>query len=60
MSKETNHKNGHMEEIRIDGKIKMTSIYGRKNGSRAGLKRGGRGRNRTSVCRHPKIKKSRR
>ena len=33
--------------------------YGRKDGSRRGLKQGGRGRNRTNVCRHPKIRKRR-
>ena len=33
--------------------------YGRKDGSQKGLKRGGRGRNRTSTCRNPSIKKSR-
>jgi len=27
--------------------------YGRKDGSRRGLNQGGRGRNRTSNCRHP-------
>ena len=35
------------------------SKYGRKTGSQIGLKSGGKGRNRTSNCRHPKIKKSR-
>lgn len=34
--------------------------FGRKNGQRNGFKQGGRGRNRTNVCRHPSIKKSRR
>jgi hypothetical protein len=34
--------------------------FGLKDGSRIGLKSGGRGKNRTSTCRHPKIKKSRR
>jgi len=33
--------------------------YGQKNGSQQGFKQGGRGRNRTSTCRHPKIKRSR-
>jgi len=33
--------------------------FGRKNGRQQGFKKGGRGRNRTSVCRHPSIKKSR-
>jgi len=28
--------------------------YGRKDGSKRGWKSGGRGRNRTSKCRHPK------
>jgi len=27
--------------------------YGRKDGSQIGRKSGGRGRNRTSTCRHP-------
>ena len=34
--------------------------FGKKTGSQRGQKQGGRGRNRTSVCRHPSIKKSRR
>jgi len=34
--------------------------YGTKDGSRKGLKAGGRGRNKTSTCRHPGIKKKRR
>ena len=34
--------------------------YGLKDGSRKGLKLGGRGRNKTSTCRHPNIKKKRR
>jgi len=34
--------------------------YGKKDGSKRGRKAGGRGRNRTPVCRHPKKKKSRR
>lgn len=33
--------------------------YGRKTGSQIGRKTGGRGRNRTTVCRHPAIKKRR-
>ncbi len=33
--------------------------YGQKNGSQRGLKSGGRGRNRTSTCRHPNLKKKR-
>ncbi len=28
-------------------------IYGRKDGSQRGRKTGGRGRNRTTTCRHP-------
>jgi len=31
--------------------------YGRKDGSQYGLKHGGRGRNRTSNCRHPNKRK---
>lgn len=31
--------------------------YGKKDGSRTGLKNGGRGRNKTSTCRHPNKKK---
>jgi len=30
--------------------------YGKKDGSQKGKKSGGKGRNRTSTCRHPKIK----
>jgi len=37
----------------------VRSGYGRKDGSQRGYKEGGRGRNRTSKCRHPKIKKKR-
>lgn len=33
--------------------------YGGKSGNQRGLKRGGRGRNRTDDCRHPSIKKKR-
>ena len=33
--------------------------YGLKDGSQKGFKLGGRGRNRTSTCRHPAIKKRR-
>jgi len=33
--------------------------FGKKNGSRQGMKQGGRGRNQTSTCRHPSIKKRR-
>jgi len=36
---------------------KMT--YGNKDGSQKGRKSGGRGRNKTSTCRHPEIKKGR-
>lgn len=31
--------------------------YGRKDGSQRGSKSGGKGRNRTSICRHPKRRK---
>ena len=31
----------------------------KKDGSQEGLKKGGRGRNRTDKCRHPEKKKSR-
>jgi len=34
--------------------------YGLKDGSRRGYKQGGRGRNKTTKCRHPTIKKRRR
>lgn len=37
----------------------VRSGYGRKNGSQKGFKQNGQGRNRTSDCRHPSIKKSR-
>ena len=33
--------------------------YGLKDGSQRGRKAGGRGRNRTSTCRHPKVKRRR-
>jgi hypothetical protein len=33
--------------------------YGNKDGSQKGRKSGGRGRNQTSDCRHPTIKKGR-
>ena len=33
--------------------------FGKKDGSKRGLQAGGRGRNRPSPCRHPKIKRSR-
>lgn len=33
--------------------------YGKKDGGQRGRKAGGRGRNRTSNCRHPEIKKNR-
>jgi len=32
------------------------SGFGRRNGSQRGMKAGGRGRNQTSNCRHPKVK----
>ena len=31
--------------------------YGKKDGSKRGFNAGGRGRNRTSICRHPKKKR---
>jgi hypothetical protein len=31
--------------------------FGKKDGSKRGLKAGGRGRNKTSKCRHPKRRK---
>ena len=34
--------------------------YGRMDGSQRGWKEGGRGRNRTSNCRHPELRKNRR
>ena len=34
--------------------------YGQKDGSQKGRKTGGRGRNQTSDCRHPEIKRKRR
>lgn len=37
----------------------VRSGYGKKNGQRKGYKQGGRSRNRTSICRHPSIKKGR-
>lgn len=33
--------------------------FGRKSGDQKGWKQGGRGRNKTSKCRHPNIKKGR-
>lgn len=42
------------------GEINMVKEgYGKKDGSQRGSKEGGGGRNRTSNCRHPKIKKER-
>jgi len=41
-----------MEEIKMSRKG-----FGKKDGSRRGLKANGRGRNRTSNCRHPKRRK---
>ena len=38
---------------------KSRAGYGLKDGSGRGRKAGGRGRNRTSTCRHPAIKKGR-
>jgi len=35
------------------------SGFGRMDGSQRGLKGGGLGRNRTSTCRHPNIRKKR-
>jgi len=40
-------------------KGKYGTKYGTKDGSQKGWKRGGGGRNRTSKCRHPSIKKGR-
>ena len=40
--------------------MKPRKVFGSKSGSRVGRSVGGRGRNRTSVCRHPTIKKNRR
>jgi len=46
--------------LKCDGGIKMPRKgYGRKDGSQRGYKSGGRGRNRTSTCRHPSIKRRR-
>lgn len=33
--------------------------FGKRDGSQQGMKQGGRGRNRTDTCRHPKIKNER-
>ena len=33
--------------------------YGTKDGSQKGRREGGRGRNRTTTCRHPKVKADR-
>jgi hypothetical protein len=35
----------------------MANKYGSKDGSQRGRKAGGRGRNRTSQCRHPNIRR---
>ena len=44
----------------MEGEIKMPRQgYGRKDGTQIGFKQGGRGRNRTTNCRHPEIKKMR-
>jgi len=32
-------------------------VFGRKDGTQIGRKQGGRGRNRTPICRHPKKKR---
>jgi len=40
------------------GKI-IKGGFGKKNGGQHGYKQGGQGRNRTSNCRHPSIKKNR-
>ncbi len=37
----------------------MANIFGRKDGSQRGKRTGGRGKNQTSTCRHPAIKKKR-
>ena len=37
----------------------MRKGYGKKDGSQKGRKNGGQGRNQTSECRHPEIKKKR-
>jgi len=37
----------------------VRSGFGKKSGQRKGYKQGGRGRNRTTTCRHPLIKKGR-
>ena len=39
---------------------RINSRFGRKDGSQYGRKHGGRGRNRTTKCRHPSIKRKRR
>jgi len=39
---------------------RRNSRFGRKDGSQYGWNRGGRGRNRTTKCRHPSIKRKRR
>jgi len=39
--------------------LKDESKFGLKDGSQRGRRLGGRGRNQTLVCRHPKIKKRR-
>jgi len=47
-------------KVKKNGGRKMSiSWFGRKDGKQTGWKRGGRGRNRTSKCRHPLIKKNR-
>lgn len=33
-------------------------MYGDKDGSQKGLKKGGKGRNKTNRCRHPELRKN--
>ena len=50
----------NMLELRIYEVVDMVRKgHGKKNGSQAGIKSGGFGRNQTAKCRHSTVKKSR-
>jgi len=44
-----------MANLLTTGGRRRPTGYGRKDGSQKGLKGGGLGRNRTSICRHPNL-----
>lgn len=53
------HKSIYMPSYHFVNMTESRSGYGRKDGLQKGLKSGGRGRNQTSTCRHPAVKKRR-